>query len=79
MNDYAFALMEISPEGAHVYSLYATRKAALKSGLALVAKSCQENLDFYRKTGYCECSYRELARFDNGLVRLHIEKFEILQ
>ena len=42
-NKYVFALYEVHHiEGAHMHSLFTTRKAALKSGLELKRKRVQQ-------------------------------------
>jgi len=57
-NNYVFALYEVHHiEGAHMHSLFTTRKAALKSGLELKRKRVQEALDDYRLLGMKEAEY----------------------
>jgi len=75
-----FALMEVSPDGAHTFSIYDTRKAALKSALMLMLKSVTDALEFYRLTGEssAEYCYRNPVRFGSKINYLWVEEEKVL-
>jgi len=71
--------MQVEPEGAHTFSVYDTKRAALKSGLALIRKEATEALEFYRLTGEsaAEYCYRNPVRFGGNLIYLWVEELKV--
>ncbi len=68
-----FGLYEVHAiEGPHLVALFATRKAALKSGLALRRKRVQQALDGYRSLGEPAAEYCYRHCWEN--IRLCVEE-----